>query len=301
MRTATASVTSAFMVLLLFVSFWPTGGRIELAPPTTAQDSTPPAIESTTADSADPFTSKNPWTATSPANATGTRVVSSREGRNGETRLFLEETSALLLNNLSIRELADELATILPYGCLVDRKRLTEEGVEANAGDLTWTLANASLATMLELHLDELELTYQIRDGILVITTKRHAEEDLCLVIYEAKTLFNSDVLVEQNLAEEVIQQLVNSRPLGQPAGDIDSLRISVERFIEKFGPRAEEQRFNRVANLIQSQIEPDSWQENGGTATISSVGTRLVVRQAERTHRQIRKLLDDLAATEGQ
>lgn len=300
MRAATASVTTAFMVLLLFVSFWPTGGRIEWAPPTTAQDETPPAIENST-NSANPFgaNSNDFFGANSTSSIASTKTVSScREAKNAETRRAIETIPALELEGLSIAGLANELGSLLPHGCLVDRKSLEENGIDPDAGDIQWHLPNASLGTMLEIALDEMELTYQIRDGIMVITSSEAAQDDLSLVIYDAEFLFGSFVIVEQNLAEDVVRQLVNSRPLGQPAGDVDALRISVERFMEKYGPRLEEQRFNRVANLIQSQVDPESWEENGGTGTISSVGTRLVARQTERTHRKIRKLLDDLAAT---
>jgi hypothetical protein len=292
MRAATASVTTAFMVIVLFVSFWPMGGRVPLAQPMTAQDTVPPTVENS-ADAGDPFAKS-----ASPALDSATTVSSTREAKNAETRRMIETIEAPELNGMSISDLANELGLILPHGCLVDRKSLEENGVDPDAGDIQWHLTNASLGTMLEIALDEMELTYQIRDGIMIITSSEAAREDLSLVIYDAEFLFGSFVIVEQNLAEDVVRQLVNSRPLGQPAGDIDALRISVERFMEKYGPREEEQRFNRVANLIQSQIDPNSWEENGGAGTISSVGTRLVARQTERAHRKIRKLLDDLAAT---
>ena len=301
MRAATASVTSAFMVLLLFVSFWPTGGRIELALPTNAQDGPPTVNENSAigAASLSAGAAQDPF-GDSTENSSPPKSVEAktREAKNATTRRFLETTPAFELNDASIVDLTVQLAELLENGCLIDRRRLQEEGVDPHAGEMTWSLTNASLATMLEILLDELDLTYQVSDGILVITTKTAAEEDLTMVIYDAESLFDSVVVVEQNLAQEIIRQLVNSRPLGQPLGDLEALRVSIDRFTEKYGPREDEVRFNRVALLIQTQVHPDSWQENGGTATISSVGKRLVVRQTEWAHRKIRKFLDDLAAS---
>jgi hypothetical protein len=296
MRAATASVTSAFMVLVLFVSFWPTGGRIELALPTTAQDTNPPASESPV-ESSDPFTTE----ADLPTTKTKS-TVTSREAKNADTRVQLETESAIELRNASLSDLSLMLAERLQHGCLLDYRRMEEEGVDRESGNLNWNLTNASLGTMLETLLDEVQLTYQIRDGILVITSQSAADDDLSLVIYDAEVLFSSAVVVvrnEANPVEEMLLQLVQQSSVGEKV-DLDSLRASIDRLSEKFGSQQARMRFNQVADLIETQVDPNSWEVNGGVASISSVGNRLIVRQTERTHRKIRKLLDDLAATNG-
>ncbi len=296
MRAATASVTSAFMVLVLFVSFWPTGGRIELALPTTAQDTNPPASES-------PVASVDPFTTEADLPTTKTKSTStSREAKNADTRIQLETTAAFEMQEASLSDLSSMLAERLQHGCLLDHRRMEEEGVDRESGNLNWNLTNASLGTMLETLLDEMQLTYQIRDGILVITSQSAADDDLSLVIYDAEVLFSSVVVVvrnESNPVEEMLLQLVQqSSDLGKI--ELDSLQASIDRLSEKFGSQQARMRFNQVADLIETQVDPNSWEVNGGVASISSVGNRLIVRQTERTHRKIRKLLDDLAATNG-
>jgi hypothetical protein len=154
---------------------------------------------------------------------------------------------------------------------------------------------------MLEIVLDRGDLTYRIRDGIVVITTKRSAQENMDLVVYDAAVLFDSVVVVEPHMVEDVVvRQLLQQRLIGEPLGDLIDVRKALDNYVEKFGPRVDELRYNRVNSLIESLVDPDSWANNGGKASLSSVGKRLIVRQSERTHRKIRKLLDDLAATSG-
>lgn len=309
MRAATASVTSAFMVLVMFVSFWPTGGRIQLAPPMTAQDTPPTEPEKTAGlqDPNDPFANSPPMLHSAiPASGNSP----SRETRNARTRQSLEERLAPSMVGGSISSLADQLSQVVEYGCLIDRRRLEEAGIDPESGEFNWSIENSSLATMLEISLEELQLTYQIRDGILVITTQEVAEQELSLVIYQADFVFDSVVVSPEYSAEPIIRQLAELGQVGMGSGpgaggptagmDLGLLQQSIETFVKNHGPSEEQIRFSEVANLIMTQVEPDSWEKNGGTATISCVGKKLVVRQTERTHRKIRKLLDDLGASNG-
>ncbi len=46
------------------------------------------------------------------------------------------------------------------------------------------------------------------------------------------------------------------------------------------------------LQNVIQEIVEPDSWEENGGTGRIMNFGERLVIAQTDHNIRQIRDLL---------
>lgn len=52
---------------------------------------------------------------------------------------------------------------------------------------------------------------------------------------------------------------------------------------------------FSRVSKLLEVQIDPESWEENGGVGNVSAVNSILLIRQTERNHRRLRKLFDDL------
>jgi RNA polymerase sigma factor (sigma-70 family) len=49
---------------------------------------------------------------------------------------------------------------------------------------------------------------------------------------------------------------------------------------------------FDAVVSSMQTSIEPDGWQENGGTSTISNVGSLLIVKCPDRIHYEIESFL---------
>lgn len=291
MRAATASVTSAFMVLLLFVSFWPTGGRIELAHPTTAQDSAPSAAVI-------PAGTNDPVTDSGAPAATRVTAVLTREAKNVATRQALEEKESPQVNGESLLFLWNFLSEELPHGCWLDRRSLEESGVNIDDSEISWHLEGASIATMLEMVLVEFDLGYQIRDGILVITTADAAESKLSVVVYDAEHLFSSVVLVEGQFnvqLREALQPLLQATA-GLAGGDSTTIRESIDRVVAKLESNNALARFENAVALLQTQVDPDSWEINGGSGTISCLNQQLIVRQSESTHRKVRKFLEDLA-----
>jgi hypothetical protein len=311
MRMATASVTSAFMVIVLFVSFWPIGGRVALAPPTTADDGATAQDQEGAATSTgilgepkkaeaqeeNPFNKSlgQPLRQVSVASA-----IASAEANNAKTRDALECLTAPLLNGVTINELVEVMNTSLPMGCLVDRRSLEEESIDPDGGDFVWFLPKTRLVTMLEIVLDELELTYRLRDGIVILSTKAAAENELSVVVYDAKHLFDSLVLGEAHPSITKLAGLYSNIPLSKKTDETYSLSEFVEIMEKKLGYSEVDRKFARVASLIMSQVDPHSWEENGGVtgASISCVDQRLVVQQTERTHRKIRQLLQNLSTT---
>ncbi|MDP1561099.1 MAG: permease prefix domain 1-containing protein [Pirellulaceae bacterium] len=295
MRAATASVTSAFMVLMLFVSFWPAGGRIELASPTTAQDATPTGAEV-------PAGANNPFTNSAASTAARVTPVLTREAKNAATRQALEEKKSPQLNSESLAILMDFLSAELPHGCWLDRRSLEESGVSVDDSQLSWQLEGASIATMLEMVLVEFDLGYQIRDGILVITTADAAESKLSVVVYDAEHLFSSVVLVEGqfNVQLRAALQPLLQATAGLAGGDSTTIRESIDRVVEKLESNNALARFENAVALLQTQVDPDSWEASGGSGTISCLNQQLIVRQSESTHRKIQKFLEDLAIYAG-
>jgi hypothetical protein len=308
MRMATASVTSAFMVIVLFVSFWPAGGRVALAPPSTAQDSTAqesaagedPATRASSGDQAvvplpeeDPFTVRSDEAVLQKA---APRPASALL-KNATTRTELERVMSPNFNGLSILGFANLLSELVPFGCLVDRASLENEGVDPDSGDIHWALANETrLATMLEIVLDELEMTYRIQDGILILTTRIAAEDNPSLVVYDARHLFGAIVVGDYTSSLRNVAAMYAGMPVRKQADDKYSLGEFIDALESRLGLAEENRQYSRVVTLLMAQVDPDSWEDNGGRGTISGVDQRLIVRQTERTHRKIRQLLDDLA-----
>jgi hypothetical protein len=191
----------------------------------------------------------------------------------------------------------DFLGGELAHGCWLDRRSLEDAGVSIDEPLLWWQVEGASIATMLEMVLAQCEMGYQIRDGILVITSANAALDNLSVVVYDGAHLFSSVVLVEGQLHVQLRTAL---QPLTHATTELSeensiAIRQSIDRVVEKLGSNDALSRFENAVALLQTQVDPNSWEVNGGTGTISCLNQQLIVRQSESTHRKVRKFLEDL------
>ncbi len=305
MRAATASVTSAFMVLVLFLSFWPAGGRVALLPPMTAQDQAGVDGQNAEGSAAAVVATDDPFEGRPAAALQIDASRPTREAKSDLARRRLEELEVdsfqaaieqvfgpdheLRLQGISFSELGSILSEVLPYGCIVDRRSLEDHGVDPDAAvDLAVARLNeASLATILELLLEQVDLTYVVRDGIVEITTEHRASDNLSLVMYDARAFYSATSVHPFSMDLVVPSPVAKST---EPDGSATSGESQRNAALLKMDTQ-----FSRVSKLLEAQIDPDSWEENGGNGKISAVNSILLIRQTERNHRRIRKLFDDL------
>jgi hypothetical protein len=136
----------------------------------------------------------------------------------------------------------------------LDKSALEDVGIAADS-PITWNLKGISLKSVLRLMLRELDLTYTVRDEVLLITTPEVAGASLCVRLYGVGDLVRID----------------------------ESLPISSDNID-----------FQPLIALVQTMVAPPSWEEQGGpAAVIGFAPTRsLVVSQTDEVHEQIEKLL---------
>lgn len=129
---------------------------------------------------------------------------------------------------------------------------------------------------------DLFRLDYDDIDGAVVVTTA----EDLCTFIvtriYDVNWLSMAP-------PDAFAEPLIPPPPAGGGGGGSDS-------FENDHSPSPEDQRAEAVASLITSSIDPDHWQQNGGTLYhLERVGGRFVVTTTRRNHRRITAMLKKL------
>jgi hypothetical protein len=114
---------------------------------------------------------------------------------------FTFDTAGLPMDEF-FRRLADEYE--IPI--VLDRRKLAEAGVLADT-PVEIRLRGAPLRSALRLVLNDLELTYLVRDDALVITTPEEAESCLTTVVYPVHDL----VLTKDGLDSDPLVELVTS------------------------------------------------------------------------------------------
>jgi hypothetical protein len=153
------------------------------------------------------------------------------------------------------QEFVDTVEDVHKIPVEIDQRTLDECGISFEC-PITTALRGLPLASALELMLRDLDLTYVVRDEVLMITTWEEAECMLLTKVY--------------------------------PLNDLQAGRAEAAR--------SEQSYVDSLIERITKLIEPESWEQVGGPGSLSvlSLGTleALVVMQTRDVHEQIAGLL---------
>ena len=160
-------------------------------------------------------------------------------------------------------DFADRLSQQFGVPIDLDAKKLEEAGVELDA-PINTRLESIPLGSILQRGLSDSELTFVIRNHVILITTPEEAESQLVTRIY--------------------------------PVRDLVAYRFT------EAGKQAYAEDYDSLIELITTTIEPHSWDEVGGPGSISGFenASSLVISQTDEVHRAIEPLLVKLRQVKG-
>lgn len=191
---------------------------------------------------------------------------------SGEIERLLDQKRDMVFEEATLEEFAKFLEAN-GISTHLDERALDSIGIGIDT-PITFRQHAISLRDGLRLVLDSLELTWTPRNGRLVITTQEEEEYRLITSVYDVR-----------NLVELVPVQI---------GGGFGSGPASY----------AYQYDFDSLIDTIATTIDPESWEDMGGPASIKPYFTRrmrvLVIAQTYDAHRQIQSLLSELAAHGG-
>jgi hypothetical protein len=213
---------------------------------------------------------------------------------------------------------------------VVKTKKLEEAGVSPDKA-LTMNLQQVRLATLLDLLLDELELTYVEKDELLIVTTPEDAEATLLIRVYDCRDLLameappGSDQFVPAPVpaparrggmfsVEDTGQAGQPANPAAQPSGSGSGgggFGGSVSPGPQGgFGSESGEQssrpmtlhdvRAEQLMDIILTNVDPQTWDDVGGPGSISEYNGLVVVTQTAQVHKKVERVLDMLREAAG-
>jgi hypothetical protein len=171
-----------------------------------------------------------------------------------------------------LRDVVAHLKTQFEVPILLAEKSLTDGGVNIDT-PVTRQLRAIPLESILTLLLDELELDYMVREGVILISTP----EDI-----EAPDRMETRVY---------------------PVKDLVVFRAARRRDVSSGGgAQGERLDFTQLVDLIETTIAPESWSSVGGPGAISVFDNAeaIVVSTTCRSHREIEGLLATLRKVKG-
>ena len=116
----------------------------------------------------------------------------------------LQTPTSIDVDDIPLRSVIEMLTKSSAIQMIIDDKSLHDEGIDSNT-PVTLHRHNRPLGKLLDDLLDELHLTYQLRDGVIQLTTPAFAESDLKMVAYNVQDLMVSSELFSQ-LQKAILQ-----------------------------------------------------------------------------------------------
>jgi len=244
-------------------------------------------------------------------------VGATSSGSSAAIRHALGETTSLQFLEQPLTDIVAFLEDRHKIEIQLDTSALDTAGVNKDT-QATIDVEGIPLGSALKLMLEQLDLTYTIRDEVLLITTKEEVEQELTTRIYPVKDLIAADKSAGATATAVLRRSLVGPALMStgtppSPSADAAASPSDSTGAAEVEGTSgagaasaagfpAEElkdygQPVERILQAVTNAVEPSSWTEVGGTGSISYVPEfeGIVVSQTQATHDKIDALLADL------
>ncbi|HVX15710.1 MAG TPA: hypothetical protein VHC22_31275 [Pirellulales bacterium] len=201
-----------------------------------------------------------------------------RSADQDEILKALDQRTEFDFQKRPLRELVDYLKHKHKVEARLDSKAIGDAGVGTDT-PVTLSLKNVSLRSALRFMLMQIDLTYLVRDGCVLITSRTEAENRLISTFYQVPDLIAGDMV------------LLAAPPTGDGTNDLQDAgrALGAEQ-----KPIPEANAFRGLIDLITSAIAPTSWNEVGGSGSIvvSRRSQAIGIGQTDEVHEEIVALL---------
>jgi general secretion pathway protein D len=195
----------------------------------------------------------------------------------------------------------------------VDWTNLVDNGIDRDK-PVTVQLNNVTFRSVLKEVLaqvgGETKLAFEVGDGLLRIATKDKLDKDKAVLIYDIRDLLINLPRALRQGAFNVTQGLgqaggqgggggggggAGGGMFGQGQGQQQQQQGGAQG---QAGQQGQQQLVQQILDIIRQTVEPDSWRENGGEASIRELNGQLIIYNTSDAHRQVTDLLSQLRET---
>jgi general secretion pathway protein D len=230
-------------------------------------------------------------------------------------RAKLVEADSFIYEDMPLNDIVEDLRSKWDFPILLDIKALEESNVTPDQA-VSINVPKVTRKSGLKLMLEPFELTYVIRDEVLMVTTREEAKRALFTYFYDVRDLvaaIEEDELRARKLfgdsapAAATATKPTNTEPPKagtsgaadeKPHLDLGTTRAASQ---ESSVPKLEDPMSHRfrasdtIMTLVQETIAPDSWEEAGGPGRISMVAGVMVVSQTNDVQEYVEDMLGAL------
>jgi hypothetical protein len=177
-------------------------------------------------------------------------------------------------------------------------KKLEEQGVNVDT-PITSQFRAIRLESWLDLALDDLDLTWMVKDDLIVITTREDEERQLVTRVYDCR-----DLLAIPQISDPAADPVTPGSDKEAAAADKAAPNTSSPAVIGCGSVRRTPQRpadpAEHLMEVITQAVDLATWDENGGPGTIGEYRGMLVVTQTDRIHAKIANVLNMMRQSAG-
>lgn len=238
--------------------------------------------------------------------------VQTRPSANDRIEAELNKTTSVDFVDVPLKDVCAFLSENHKIPIFIRKKKLAEASVSVDT-PVTISLRGVPLRTVLEFVLEESELTYDIRD-VLIITTPEDAESRLWIRVYDCRDLLAMPApevpaaKIAPPTAPSTTIPSPPSRESESPASSAGVQPATAKKGGGGMGgtsssyppPTELDKRIDGLIEIITSTVGPDSWDDVGGPGAIDAYNGLFVVSQTTGVHRQIEHVLDMLREAAG-
>jgi hypothetical protein len=185
---------------------------------------------------------------------------------NAVARAKLAQPASIELDKIPLQEALEKLAEATGVQTYLDIRAVVEANLVPPA-EVTISLKDVPGDMLMRLTLDQHELVYTLEEGVAIATTQEKLDEELEIRVYEINDL---------------VELAAKS---GAPSQGVPGAVPVPPNYIME------------LIDVITGTVDPMSWENMGGPATIGQYRGTLVVSQNAGAHKEVAELLDGLRA----
>jgi hypothetical protein len=245
-----------------------------------------------------------------PADTRVSEVAINPEGSHANVAKTLNQRMNVDFVGLPLKDVAAYLTEETGVTFHLKAKKLEEASLSPDT-PIFCKFRDIRLSTLLELMLDELELTYVEKDGLILITTPEDAESKMDIRVYDCRDLLAmpSPDLEKKNAPTAIPGSAALPAPVRRDEGKGEvsrggfggaNLNGATQATQPQRPPTEYEDRTESLIDLVTIIVDPSTWDDVGGPGSIEAYNGLIVVAQTDETHRRVEEVFDMLRQAAG-
>ena len=212
----------------------------------------------------------------------------------------LQKITTINYIDTSLNELLGDLGEKLEMQIFLDVRNLDDVGIDRDT-PVTINLANVPAYLGFELMLQQLDLGFTVKEGLIIVTSADDAEVSAVVRYYKADDLLplfkQNTYALDNNSFQAHLKKQLRSRRLAGPRQE-STYNQAIVNLIEE--TRIEPSPNRKLVEHLMELIEPSGWMSRGGTNGMSAINGILVASCPVRVHIEIENTLERLRRVKG-